>query len=73
MEEAAELQRQLTEALDALAEMVVQYCTGTGGEQWDVGGLCHKADAQAMRILGKHGLLEVEDSDGRNIVGRWKT
>ncbi len=61
------LQRQLDEALNALKDMVRQHCQI--GNTLDSMGNSDNADA--MRLLHKHGRLQITQERDRRVIGKW--
>ena len=58
----------LEEVLDVLEDVVNQACLA--GDNL-VDSMALTAYADAMRLLARHGRLDVEDEDGRRVIGRW--
>ena len=57
------------EVLDALADMVNQHCLGDDGK---LDSLALNTNADAMRLLARYDLIEIEEEHGRRVIGRWK-
>ncbi len=60
---------QLIEALDALEDMVRQDCRAFTDETID-NSYC-SATAFAMRVLHKHGRLQITQDSHRRVIGKW--
>ena len=58
------------ELLEGLRDMVRQHCYHDEKGRYDSGAL--SANADALELLAKHGLFEIESSRGRMVIGRFK-
>ena len=55
------------ELLDSLADMVGQHCYRTDTDNYTSGAI--STDADAMRLLVKHGRFKIEKEFGRIVIG----
>ncbi len=56
------------ELLDALADLARMQFTDEGGR---ANSMCSSTGAEALRLLARHGRVEIEREAGRAVVGRW--
>jgi len=62
------------ELIEALKDMVNQHCScsSDGCETVHLDSMALSANAHAMRLLARHGELEITDQYGRRVIGNWK-
>lgn len=71
-ERAATAEAARDEALDMLVEMVNQHAVSSDDGVPNTVQTWLHADADAVRMLVKHGRMELVSGDGRYLVARWK-
>lgn len=77
-EKREQLEADKKELIEALSDMVAQHCYIDDaerkkdiGDKADVESNCLHANADAMRLLGKLGVLELDDRGMRVVFGKW--
>lgn len=59
------------EVIEALTNMVAQHCHDDSHPDWQLFSWALHANADAMRLLGKLGVIEIDDRGARMVFGRW--
>jgi len=66
-----ELQAQVAELLDTLADVIQQACSGPGDRWQSLDSMALSAYADGIRLLAEHGRVEVIDEAGRRVIAKW--
>lgn len=69
MAECELMRRELDEAVEALADLVQQYCCHDESGRYD--SMALSTNAEAMRVLAKHGRFVIETEVFRRVIGKF--
>jgi len=69
MSDLTRIAKERDELLDALCDLVDQHCTYDNADGLD--SMALSADADALRLLAKHGRVTITSEHGRRVLGRW--
>jgi hypothetical protein len=70
---SSDVPEEIKPALEAMVKMVEQWChteADIAGEPWMDSG-CYSANAAAMQVLAKHGLMSIKFEFGRRVIAKW--